>query len=73
MSLGYLWLAALLFSFCSCGASNDNGILPDDGGDGSGETVKKQKLFYADPTIILDNTGDKSVPAIPGYGLTPVL
>lgn len=55
MSLRYLWLVALLFSFCSCGASNDSDILPGDGGDGSGETMKKQKLFYADPTILLDN------------------
>lgn len=56
MSLRYLWVISLLFSFGSCGASSGDDILTDDTeGEGGGSTTKAQKIFYADPTIFLDN------------------
>lgn len=55
MKLKYLWMLAVMFSFGSCSASNAENILPDGNEDGGTTTTKKQKISYADPTIILDN------------------
>lgn len=57
-TLKYIWTAALLLTFASCGASNDNNPLPGEGGGEGGGTTpapRKQNIFYADPTIFLDN------------------
>lgn len=58
MMLKYVWMTALLFSFASCGASNDAVPSPDGDDEGGGTITpapKKQNIFYADPTIFLDN------------------
>lgn len=52
ISLKYLCMAVAVFSFASCGASNDNATA---GWEDGGSSAKTQRIFYADPTIFLDN------------------
>lgn len=52
-----LCMAILSCSFCSCGASDGNNMQlgGDEDNEGGTGTLKKQNIYYADPTIFLDN------------------
>lgn len=55
MNMKCLWMLASMLSFCSCGTScSENNVPDEDGGDGT-TTQKTQNIYYADPTIFLNN------------------
>lgn len=53
MNFKYFWLISTVFSMFSCSSPETEELHPD--GEEQGTTIQKQKIYYADPTIFLDN------------------